>query len=173
MMLGEISDSQVSEKSIAAHLKDPTQTQTVKLNQPVPVELRYETIVLEDGKLHIFKDVYDQGTNTEDNLRAVLEANGSRLEDLTEEDRSQILAALNAMSAHPKAMPSPSTSDTKDTQTQKRKVNEKKGGKNQKEVVVELKVSCWSWVPGAGKLRHGYGKSTLLRRSPKRPSSGY
>src|SRR4029450_1357868 len=105
-MLAEISGSEVSEKSIAAHLKDPTQTQAVKLKQPVPVELRYETIVLEDGKLHVYKDVYDQETNTKANLRAVLEANGSRLEDLSEEERNQILSALNVMSAHPKPMPS-------------------------------------------------------------------
>jgi Uncharacterized protein conserved in bacteria len=160
-MLGEISDSDVSEKSIAAHLKDPTQTQAVKLKQPVPVELRYETIVLEDGKLHIFKDVYDQGTNTEDKLRAVLEANGSRLEDLSEEDRSQILSALNTMSAHPKAMPSPSISDTKDTQTQKRKVNEKKSGKNQKEVVVELKSLSGRGYPAPVNYDTGTGKSTI------------
>jgi len=161
MMLGEISDSEVSEKSIAAHLKDPTKTQTVKLKQPVPVELRYETIVLEDGKLHIFKDVYDQGTNTEDNLRAVLEANGSRLEDLSEEDRGQILGALNAMSAHPKAMPSPSVSDTKDTQTQKRKINEKKSGKNQKEVVVELKSLVGRGYPAPVNYDTGTGKSSI------------
>ena len=161
LMLGEISDSEVSEKSIAAHLKDPTKTQTVKLKQTVPVELRYETIVLEDGKLHIFKDVYDQGTNTEDNLRAVLEANGSRLEDLSEEDRSQLLAALNAMSTHPKAMPSPSVSETKDAQTQKRKVSEKKSGKNQKEVVVELKSLAGRGYPAPVNYDTGTGKSTI------------
>jgi len=161
LMLGEISDSEVSEKSIAAHLKDPTKTQTVKLKQTVPVELRYETIVLEDGKLHIFKDVYDQGTNTEDNLRSVLEANGSRLEDLSEEDRSQILGALNSMSAHPKTMPSPSVSDTKDTQTQKRKVIAKKSGRNQKEVVVELKSLAGRGYPAPVNYDTGTGKSTI------------
>jgi lipoprotein-anchoring transpeptidase ErfK/SrfK len=160
-MLAEISGSEVSEKSIAAHLKDPTQTQAVKLKQPVPVELRYETIVLEDGKLHVYKDVYDQDTNTEDNLRAVLEANGSRLENLSEEERNQILSALNAMSAHPKPMPSPSVSETKDTQTRKRKVTEKKSVKNQKEVVVELKSLTGRGYPAPVNLDAGTGKSTL------------
>jgi len=168
LMLGEISDSEVSEKSIAAHLKDPTKTQTVKLKQTVPVELRYETIVLEDGKLHIFKDVYDQGTNTEDNLRAVLEANGSRLEDLSDEDRSQILGALNAMSAHPKAMPSPTVTDTKDAQTQKRKVSEKKSGKNQKEVVVELKALAGRGYPAPVNYDTGTGKSTITAAVAKK-----
>ena len=47
----------------------------------MPVELRYETIVVEDGKLHIFKDVYNQNTNTEENLRKVLAAQGVNFED--------------------------------------------------------------------------------------------
>jgi len=68
----------------------------VKLNQTVPVELRYETIVLEDGKLHIYKDVYAQDTNTEENLRSVLEAHGLKLEDLSEQQRTQILNALKS-----------------------------------------------------------------------------
>src|ERR1051325_4941134 len=66
--------SEVSDSTITSYLKDPEKTKTVKLSQAVPVELRYETIVLEDGKLHIYKDVYAQDTNTEENLRAVLEA---------------------------------------------------------------------------------------------------
>ena len=84
--------SEVSESTVASYLEDPEKTKTVKLNQTVPVELRYETIVLEDGKLHIYKDVYAQDTNTEENLRAVLEANGLKLEDLPQRD--EILKAL-------------------------------------------------------------------------------
>jgi hypothetical protein len=76
-----------------SYLEDKEKTQTVKLSQTVPVELRYETIVLEkDGKLHIYKDVYGQNTNTEENLRKVLEANGLKLEDLPQ--RTEILNAL-------------------------------------------------------------------------------
>ena len=74
------------------YLQDKEKTKTVKLNQTVPVELRYETIVIEDGKLHIYKDVYAQDTNTEENLRSVLEANGLKLEDLPQRD--QILKTL-------------------------------------------------------------------------------
>src|SRR5262249_3350112 len=50
VLLGRASNTeQISEQSIANYLKDKERTKTVKLNQPVPVELRYETIVLEDG----------------------------------------------------------------------------------------------------------------------------
>ena len=90
--------NQISEQSIANYLKDKEHTQSVKLNQVVPVELRYETIVLEDGKLHIYKDVYAQDTNTEENLRAVLSAHGLKLEDLSEQQRQEALNALNGKS---------------------------------------------------------------------------
>lgn len=86
--------SQITDSEIVSYLEDKEKTKTVKLNQTVPVELRYETIVLEDGKLHLYKDVYAQDTNTEENLRAVLEANGVRLEDLSDQQRTEILNAL-------------------------------------------------------------------------------
>ena len=86
----------VSNATIASYLQDREKTKTVKLNQTVPVELRYETIVVEDGKLHIYKDVYAQDSNTEENLRAVLEANGVKFEELPEQQRTQILSALKS-----------------------------------------------------------------------------
>jgi flagellar motility protein MotE (MotC chaperone) len=93
-LLGQASNTQEVSTKIDSYLQDKEQTKTVKLNETVPVELRYETIVLEDGKLHIYKDVYAQETNTEENLRSVLEAHGTRLEDLSEKQRTQILNAL-------------------------------------------------------------------------------
>ena len=96
-VLARISNTnEVSDKSIDSYLKDKERTQTVKLNQVVPVELRYETIVVEDGKLHIYKDVYSQNTNTEENLRRVLEANGLSLDDLSQQQRQQALDAVNS-----------------------------------------------------------------------------
>ncbi|HEU0254154.1 MAG TPA: L,D-transpeptidase [Pyrinomonadaceae bacterium] len=94
MLLSRASETDLSERTVASYLGDKERTQTVKLNETVPVELRYETIVLEDGKLHIYKDVYAQNTNTEENLRSVLDAHGARLEDLSEQQRAEIVAAL-------------------------------------------------------------------------------
>ena len=93
-LLLRAANKDVSDQEIAKYLEDKTETKTVKLEGTIPVELRYETIVLEDGKLHIYKDVYAQDTNTEENLRRVLEAHGMRLEDLSAEQRQQALAAL-------------------------------------------------------------------------------
>ena len=93
-LLMDAAGNQVSPDQIAQYLEDKTKTKSVKLDKVIPVELRYETIVLEDGKLHIYKDVYAQHTNTEENLRRVLEAQGGRLEDLSAEQRQQALDAL-------------------------------------------------------------------------------
>jgi hypothetical protein len=132
-LLGRASNtSEINEQSIANYLKDKERTKTVKLSQTVPVELRYETIVLEDGKLHIYKDVYAQDTNTEENLRKVLSANGVKFEDLSEQQRTEVLNALNALSAHPTASPSPSASPEKKT------ARTKKAAKPQNEIVIDL-----------------------------------
>jgi hypothetical protein len=94
ILLSRASNTDLPEQRIASYLQEKDRTQTVKLNETVPVELRYETIVLEEGKLHIYRDVYAQKTNTEENLRTVLEANGARLEDLSEQQRAEIMTAL-------------------------------------------------------------------------------
>ncbi len=99
VQLAQISNTDGVSEKLDSYLADKEKTQTVKLKQTVPVELRYETIVLEDGKLHIYKDVYAQDTNTEENLRRVLEAHGLKLEDLSEQQRQQ---ALNAVNSKPK-----------------------------------------------------------------------
>ncbi len=92
---------EVSDQTIAGYLKDSTKTRSVKLDAPVPVELRYETIVVEDGKLYIYKDVYDQNTNTEENLRTTLARSNVEFEDFSADERDQVLEALNAMSSRP------------------------------------------------------------------------
>lgn len=94
LLLMQAANNQISPEKIAEYLADNTKTKSVKLDKVIPVELRYETIVLEDGKLHIYRDVYAQHTNTEENLRKVLEAQGARLEDLPEQQRQQALDAL-------------------------------------------------------------------------------
>ncbi|HKG79878.1 MAG TPA: hypothetical protein VKA78_10675, partial [Pyrinomonadaceae bacterium] len=85
---------------------------------------------------HIYKDVYVQDTNTEENLRKVLEAQGVRFEDLSEQQRTEALNALNAMSANPQsaasASPSPEASPAK------KSAAKKKSAKNQNEIVIDL-----------------------------------
>ena len=153
-LLAQASNSQDVSNKIDSYLEDEKKTQTVKLNETVPVELRYETIVLEDGKLHIYKDVYAQDTNTEENLRRVLEAHGSRLEDLSEQQRTEVLNALNSMSAHPTATASPSP----DASPQKKQAKAKKPAKPSNEIVIDLGTVAQKGYPAPVNLDTGSGK---------------
>ena len=160
-MLGSISGTQLSANSITSYLKNPTETKVVKLSQMIPVELRYETIVLEDGKLHVYKDVYRQETNTEEKLRSVLEANGSSLEDLSEAERTQALDAINAMSTHPTKTAVATPTATPSPEKGKQRVV-KKSTKNQKEVVIELTTLASRGYPAPVNLDDGRGKSSVV-----------
>ena len=140
VVLAGLAGAELKPEDVAAYAKERDETKQVRLSAPVPVELRYETIVVEDGRLHIYRDVYDKGTNTEENLRRVLEAFSVRLEDLSEQERAQVTEALRAMArdargnpADGQATPTPSPSPGKKTD-----VRETKTVKGQKEIVVEI-----------------------------------
>lgn len=155
MLLSKASDTNISEQTVNAYLAEKDRTQTVKLEKTIPVELRYETIVLEDGKLHIYRDVYAQDTNTEENLRAVLDAHGVRFEDLSEQQRTEILNAVNAMSANPTAAVSP----TPEASPAKKTAKPKKSAKPQNEVVIDLGTVAQKGYPAPVNLDNGSGKS--------------
>src|ERR1051325_6977603 len=181
-LLAQVAGSEISDAAVKSYMTDKEKTKVVKLEKAVPVELRYETIVVDDGKLHIYRDVYDQDTNTEENLRAVLEANGAKLEDLSEAERTQVLDALQAMSSHPSAAATPAKAKPADTTaaasppasltsnvnaSDKTKKNEvararKPIGKNQKEVVIELAALKGKGYPQAVNLDTGSGKPAAV-----------
>ena len=180
-LLAQTSGTELSDALIQSHLKDKTKTKVVKLDHAVPVELRYETIVAEDGKLHIYKDVYDQDSNTEENLRAVLQANGISMQDLSEAERAQVLSALNAMSSHPQSettvkppttAPSPvSAVSPSTTKTEKKAAVAKTRpiAKNQKEVVIEIAALKGKGYPVAVNLDTGAGKPPALLAKSSKP----
>jgi lipoprotein-anchoring transpeptidase ErfK/SrfK len=144
VVLASLGGAQLTPEEVAEHAKNREETKQVKLSAPVPVELRYETIVIEDGKLHVYRDVYDKGTNTEENLRRVLEAFGVKLEDLSEQERAQVTQALKAMArdaqgnptdGQPAASPSPTPGKGVNKNAN---VRETKTIKGQKEVVIDI-----------------------------------
>jgi lipoprotein-anchoring transpeptidase ErfK/SrfK len=177
-ILAQLGGAHLTDTELTDYARDKTQTKQLKLDQPMPVELRYETIVVEDGKLHIYRDVYDQETNTEENLRAVLEANGVRLEDLTEAERTQVLDALAQMSGKsgassvgpketPSASPSPGSAERRSNSGKKTTA----AVKNQKEVVIEIAALKGKGYPSPVSLDTGSGKTKVASSaSPKRES---
>jgi lipoprotein-anchoring transpeptidase ErfK/SrfK len=76
-------------EQIKEYAKNKDETKNVPLANPVAVELRYETIVVEDGKVNVYRDVYERGTNTEENLQRVLSAFGVSMDQLSESERSR------------------------------------------------------------------------------------
>ena len=166
---------EVSDQTITGYLKDSTKTRSVKLDAPVPVELRYETIVVEDGKLYIYKDVYDQNTNTEENLRTTLARNNVEFEAFSADERDQVLEALNAMSSRPQkqfprqrtnasASPAASTNNSNDNSAaananvKKPKTPRKPISRKQKQVVVEIAALSGKGYPAPVELDTGSGK---------------
>ena len=188
-LLAQVGGSEISDAAVKSYMADKEKTKVVKLDNAVPVELRYETIVVEDGKLHIYRDVYDQDTNTEENLRAVLETNGTKLEDLSEAERTQVLDALNAMSGHPSTVTTPAKGKPTDAaaaaspsaninavdkaakKTEAARVK-KPIGKNQKEVVIELAVLKGKGYPQAVNLDTGSGKPAAIATAKPTESPG-
>ncbi len=166
-VLAQLGGGHLTDADIANYARDKTQTKQVKLVNAIPVELRYETIVVEDGKLHIYRDVYDQDTNTEENLRAALDANGVRFDDLTEEERAQILDALAQMSGSKVAQPTPPQKDTpiasKVAKAEKSPATKTtkavpRAGKNQKEIVIEIAALQGKGYPAPVDLDTGAGQ---------------
>ena len=179
-LLAQLGGAHLTDAELTDYARDKTQTKQIKLDQPVPVELRYETIVVEDGKLHVYRDVYDQETNTEENLRAVLEANGVRLDDLTEGERTQVFDALAQMSgksgagsvrpaALSKESPSPLASPRSSSLVERKSSSGKKPtsvGKNQKEVVIEIAALKGKGYPSPVAFDTGSGKTRATLPSP-------
>ena len=117
--LAQLGGTQISDEQIAEYQKNKTETRSVKLSKGVPVELRYETITVEDGKLHIYRDVYDRGTNTEGNLRNVLQQYGVTLEQLSEPKRAEVLRALGQMARDAGGKPATEATDTNKSESAK------------------------------------------------------
>jgi hypothetical protein len=92
-----LGQSNLSPQDVQSLEKHKNQTKGVKLPSPVPVDLRYETIVAENGGLRIYRDVYERGTNTLENAKAVLAAYHVKYEQLSPQEQSNLETALSEM----------------------------------------------------------------------------
>ncbi len=187
LVMAKIGGTPLTPEDVLNYAKTKTETKNIKLDHAVPVELRYETIVVEDGKLHIYRDVYDKDTNTEENLRAVLDANGVSFDSLTEPERARISTALQQMArdatgkptndaaalsantnanannanknANAKAMTNQSDADS-------RRVT--RTIKGQKEIVIELAALKGKGYPAPVAYDTGSGKATASAAPPRK-----
>jgi lipoprotein-anchoring transpeptidase ErfK/SrfK len=150
-IMAKLGGVELTPAQVAAYGQQRGQTKNLKLGSEVPVELRYETIVAEDGKLYVYRDVYDKGTNTEENLKAVLAAHGVKLEDLSEAERTQVMDALKEMARDAYGNPadgSPAPKPGKNTR-------ETKTLKGKREVVIEVAALKGKGYPAPVNLNTG------------------
>src|SRR5262249_43213461 len=184
--LADGTNTELKEETIAAYLKKKTRTQVVKLSKVVPVELRYETIVIQGGQLHVYRDVYNKNTNSSENLRATFDANGVNFDSLTDDEKARALEAVNVMSLHPRKLPTPkptptptidpnqNAADRKALALQRKAEAERqKKLRSQKEIVIEIASLSGKGYPAPRDLNTGAGKGTLALEpaitTPARP----
>jgi hypothetical protein len=183
-VLASASSTELTEEAMSAYLKKRTKTHAVKLDQLVPVELRYETVVLEDGRIHVYRDVYDRNTNTEENLRAVFATNGASFDTLGEEEKAKVREALNAMSRHPRKQPTPrpapkpandalqnSANPAVNASDRKAEAERQKKLRSQKEFVIEVVELAGKGYPAPVNLDSGTGApaNTIISAATKTP----
>jgi murein L,D-transpeptidase YcbB/YkuD len=83
----------ISSERIAA-AKRSFKTLYAQLDEPLPVDINYDTLVVEGGVLHIYPDVYNHGTNRPARLRAELEASGVDASNVTDQTLKKLLAKV-------------------------------------------------------------------------------
>ena len=84
-MIAKARSLSITQQEIEA-AKNNTDRKVINLNGDVPVDINYDSMVVENGNLSIYFDVYDRKTNTVENLRSKLQSNGvdvSKLDDKT------------------------------------------------------------------------------------------
>ncbi len=121
LIVAHLAGSGLTADSINDIGREKGSTKNYRLPKPVPVELRYETIVGENGGLRVYRDVYERGTNTVEAAKRVLELYGVSYESLPAPEKQALLAALTEMNRDPKgaaiiadaANPMDTTSSTK------------------------------------------------------------
>ncbi|MGB8510332.1 MAG: L,D-transpeptidase, partial [Pyrinomonadaceae bacterium] len=176
----KIGGAQLTPEDVKAYAAKPTETKNVKLDKAVPVELRYETIVVEDGKLHIYRDVYDKGTNTEENLRAVLAAYGVTPDQLSAPERAKVTAALQEMAHDAQGKPTndatpaaASSNAAPNKNTAASNKNSDKSGsvtrtiKGRKEIIIEIAALKGKGYPAPVNLNTGGGAQKPVAAAPK------
>lgn len=171
-----LGQSDLSAEAIRSLEKHKNQTKGVKLPIPVPVDLRYETIVAENSGLRIYRDVYERGTNTLENVKAVLAVYNVKYEQLSSEEQNQLGAALDEMNrdAHGKEIAAgDNQAPSKDGVPASKLKRAKKGKvtskvKGHTDVLVPLAALQGKGYPAPVMLDDGRTKHKLIKRHGRR-----
>jgi len=127
--VGDLTGTPLTLEQIKSYEAEKTDKKEIRLQNPLPVELRYETIVVQNGKLIIYRDVYEKGTNTEANLRRVLDAAGVPFDSFSPADQQKMLDAIQSMAVDATGNPV-DESDNKQSKTNTHETHNVKGLKD-------------------------------------------
>jgi lipoprotein-anchoring transpeptidase ErfK/SrfK len=157
LWLAKLGGVDLTEEEVKEYAENRTETREVKLATPVPVELRYETIVAEDGRLHIYRDVYDRGTNTEESLRATLTAHGVESGQLSADEEARVRDALQQMARGSSDQPSPDANENKNAHRNRKPASGRvtRAIKGPKEMIVEIAALKGKGYPAPVDLNAG------------------
>ena len=84
-MIAKARNLSITKQEIEA-AKNNTDRRVINLDGDVPVDINYDSMVIENGNLSIYFDIYERKTNTVENLRSKLESSGvdgSKFDDKT------------------------------------------------------------------------------------------
>jgi hypothetical protein len=85
----------ITDSQIGAARKD-TYRRVIKLSSDIPVDINYDTMVVESGVLNIYPDVYDKNANTIENLRSELRTFDVDTSKLTDRTLQQMLDKVSS-----------------------------------------------------------------------------
>jgi len=98
--LYDLSDKIISARSLKVspeqidHAKSSKDRLVIKLDTPLIVDISYDTQVIEGGVLNLYPDVYNQKTNTPENVRAELQDSSVDAARLDDQQLRQMLARV-------------------------------------------------------------------------------
>ena len=90
-MIASARSLDITPAQIAA-TKRGKKTVTVPLEEPVIVEITYDTVVIEDGRLSVYPDVYEKKMNTIANVRAEMRSSGIDDSLVTDKEITRIIS---------------------------------------------------------------------------------
>jgi hypothetical protein len=93
-MIVDICKLPVTNKDISRFITNRYREHSVPINGTVIVEFRYDTITVEDGRVFIYPDIYNEGTNTVENLTYVLYKAGINYNRLSPQQQDNLTRAL-------------------------------------------------------------------------------
>ena len=74
--------------------KRGSRTLAVPLDEPVPVDINYDTLVVENRVLYIYPDIYGRGTNSPERLRTELESANADTSNISDRTLKRMLAKV-------------------------------------------------------------------------------